>query len=134
MASFYLYLFGTTIMAWLLWTCVSLLINYNIACRMGYPMVISPVHPLNLVWILMRRAFLVNPTAPNLPSGLGKWTRCSHLAWMFHDKYALHEELGKIFVLVTPNGNEMIVADPEVAYYMMSRRKEFVKPIMMYSM
>ena len=82
----------------------------------------------------MRTALLDDPTAPNLPSWLGKWTRCGHVAWMFHDQYRLHKELGRIFVLVTPSVNQIIVADPEVAYSTMLRRKEFIKPIDMYSM
>lgn len=56
------------------------------------------------------------------------------MAWMFHDNFAIHEELGKIFVLVTPSVNQLIIADPEVAYSVMQRRKEFIKPIAMYSM
>lgn len=136
MASWFLYSFysfSTAIVMWLVWTFVSLLINYNIARRMGYSIVISPVNPLNIVWILMRGAFFDDPTSPNLPSWLGKWTRCGHIAWMFHDNYALHEELGKTFVLVTPKANQVIIADPEVAYSVMLRRKEFIKPIAMYS-
>lgn len=82
----------------------------------------------------MRKGFLDDPTGPNLPSWLGKWTRCAHMSWMFQDNSALHEELGKIFVLVTPSVNQVIVADPEATYSIMQRRKEFVKPIAMYSM
>lgn len=134
MASWYLYSLGTAILVWLIWTFVSLFTNYKLARRMGYPIVISPVYPFNLVWILMRMAFLDDPTSPGLPSALGKWTRCSHLAWMFHDTYAMHEELGKVFVLVTPKVNQIIIADPSVAYSVMLRRKEFIKPIDMYGM
>ena len=134
MASWYLYSFATAILVWLGWTFVSLLINYNIARRMGYPIVISPVYPLNILWILVRKAFLDDPTSSNLPSWLGKWTRCGHMAWMFEDNFSLHQELGKIFVLVTPSVNQVIIADPEAAYSVMQRRKEFIKPIAMYSM
>lgn len=56
------------------------------------------------------------------------------MSWMFHDNYAIHAELGRIFVLVTPSVNQVIIADPEVAYSVMLRRKEFIKPIAMYSM
>lgn len=134
MASWYLFSLGSALVVWLGWTFVSLFRNYNVARRIGYPIVISPVHPYNIVWMVSRRALLDDATAPNLPSGLGKWTRCGHLSWMFHDNYALHEELGKIFVLVTPSGNQIIVADPEVALSIMMRRKDFVKSTEMYSM
>lgn len=56
------------------------------------------------------------------------------MGWMFNDKYALHQELGPVFIIVTPDGNEVIVADPQVTHTILSRRKEFVKPAAMYGM
>ncbi|KAL8687428.1 MAG: hypothetical protein Q9224_005156, partial [Gallowayella concinna] len=54
------------------------------------------------------------------------------MGWAFEDKYQLHNELGPLFTLVTPAGNEVIVADPEVAHAVLARRKDFVKPAVMY--
>lgn len=55
------------------------------------------------------------------------------MGWTFQDKYALHEELGLAFVLVTPSGNELWLADPGAAHVVLSKRKEYPKPAAMYS-
>jgi hypothetical protein len=43
----------------------------------------------------------------------------------------MHHEFGKVFVHVTPGGNELFVADPAVADHILSRKKDFIKPISM---
>ena len=54
------------------------------------------------------------------------------MGWSFDDKHALHDELGDVFIVVTPGGNEVVVADPETAHVVFSRRKEYIKPAAMY--
>ena len=56
------------------------------------------------------------------------------MGWSFQDKHALHDELGPVFLIVTPGGNEITVADPETAHTVLTRRKEFIKPAVMYGM
>lgn len=41
----------------------------------------------------------------------------------------MHAEHGKIFIHVTPGGNEMFVADAAASDQILSRRKDFLKPI-----
>ncbi|KAL8895007.1 MAG: hypothetical protein Q9207_008336, partial [Kuettlingeria erythrocarpa] len=54
------------------------------------------------------------------------------MGWAFEDKYRIHDELGPIFTLVTPAGNEVTIADPEAAHAVLARRKDFIKPAAMY--
>lgn len=54
------------------------------------------------------------------------------MGWSFDDKHALHDELGSILTIVTPGGNEVTVADPEAAQTILTRRKDFIKPAVMY--
>ncbi|KAI4108460.1 MAG: hypothetical protein L6R37_001064 [Teloschistes peruensis] len=54
------------------------------------------------------------------------------MGWSFQDKHKLHDELGPLFTLVTPAGNEVTVADPEVAHTVLARRKDYIKPAIMY--
>ena len=56
------------------------------------------------------------------------------MGWTFQDKYAVHNEFGNAFTLVTPSRNEIILADPEAAHGVLSRRKEYIKPAEMYGM
>ncbi|KAL8711211.1 MAG: hypothetical protein Q9220_004356 [cf. Caloplaca sp. 1 TL-2023] len=54
------------------------------------------------------------------------------MGWAFQDKYHLHDERGSIFTLVTPAGNEVTIADPEAAHAVLARRKDYIKPAVMY--
>ncbi len=124
----------TIIFALLAWTIVSIISNYVAARKIGLPVIISPVSPLNPLWILTYRAFPYVLKLRRLPFGLGQWARCTFLGWNFNEKYALHDELGPVFVIVTPGGNEVTVADPQAADSVLAHRKEFIKPAAMYGM
>ena len=130
----YLYLPPAILIVVIAWTFISTLLNYKTARTIGFPIVISPVSPLNPFWILTWRAFPSVLSLKRLPFGLGTWARCTYMGWSFQDKYALHDELGPIFTIVTPGGNEITVADPEVVDKIFAKRKEFIKPAAMYGM
>lgn len=123
---------ASIIFALFAWTLLSLLSNYNAARKIALPVVISPVSPLNPLWNLMYRVFPSILSLKHLPFGLGTWARCTYMGWSFHDKHALHDELGPLFTVVTPGENEIIVADPQATHTILSRRKEFIKPAVMY--
>lgn len=123
---------STVVLGVLSWTSLSLWNNYRTARRIGLPIILSPVSPLNPFWIVSCRLFPKILLLKYLPFGLGTWARCTYIGWSFDDKHALHDELGEIFTIVTPGGNEIVVADPETAQVVFSRRKEFIKPAVMY--
>ncbi len=130
----FLYLLSAATIAWILWTSISLFLNYQVARKLALPIVISPLSALNPLWMLALKLLPVLPRfLQMLPFGLGKWARCTYIGWTFQDKCALHDELGLVFVLVTPSGNELWVADPNTAHIVLSKRKEYTKPTDMYS-
>ena len=130
----FIYLLGTAAIAWTLWTTISLLLNYQAARKFALPIIISPVNALNPLWMLTHKFVpLLSRIPRSLPFGLGRWAKCTYMGWTFQDKYALHNELGLVFTLVTPSGNEVWVADPNVAHLVLSKRKEYIKPNDMYS-
>ena len=114
------------------WTAVSIISNYIAVRKIGLPLVISPVYPLNPFWIITYKVFPVILLLRYLPFGLGTWARCTYIGWQFDEKHALHDELGPVFVIVTPGGNEVTVADAQVAHIVLARRKDFIKPAIMY--
>lgn len=128
------FVLASIIFAFLSWTIISISLNYTAARKMGLPVIISPVSPLNPLWILTYRTFPSILSLSRLPFGLGKWARCTFLGWTFNDKHALHDELGPVFVVVTPGGNEVTVADSHATHDILSHRKEFIKPAAMYGM
>ena len=127
-----IFVLASVILALLTWTLFSIISNYNSARTVGLPIIISPVSSLSPLWILTYRAFPIVLSLKHLPFGLGKWARCTCIGWSFHDKHALHDELGPVFIVVTPGGNEVSVADPQATHSILSRRKEFTKPAAMY--
>ena len=122
----------TILLALSTWTLFSLRKNLQSARQTGLPILLSPVTPLNPFWILTCRIFPQILSLKHLPFGLGTWTRCAYMGWAFDDKHALHAELGEVFTLVTPGGNEVVIADPETARAVFLRRKEFIKPAVIY--
>lgn len=123
---------ASILVAFLGWTTVSIISNYIAARKTGLPLVISPVYSLNPFWIITYRVFPVVLLLKYLPFGLGTWARCTCIGWQFDEKHALHDELGPVFLIVTPGGNEVVVADAQVAHTVLSQRKEFIKPPIMY--
>ncbi|KAL8727525.1 MAG: hypothetical protein Q9166_005996 [cf. Caloplaca sp. 2 TL-2023] len=128
----FLLFLGTSVLAYFLWTVYSIFQNYQIARRIGLPIVISPVSTLNPLWVLTWRSFPAILRLRHLPFGLGTWARCTSMGWAFQDKHKLHDEIGPLFTLVTPAANEVTVADPEVAHTVLVRRKDYIKPAVMY--
>lgn len=122
----------TIILALIIWTLASIISNYVLARRIGFPIIISPVSTLNPFWIISYKVFPPILQLKHLPFGLGTWARCTYIGWQFDDKYALHALLGPIFTIVTPGGNEVTVADPLTAHHILAQRKEFIKPAIMY--
>ena len=125
--------FASILVAFFGWMTVSFISNYNAARKIGLPIVLSPVHLLNPFWIITYKILPVILLLKYLPFGLGTWARCTYIGWQFDEKHALHDELGPVFLIVTPGGNEVSVADAQVAHTILSQRKEFIKPAMMYS-
>ena len=123
---------ATIALAFVSWSLISILLNYKAARKIGFPVIISPVASLNPIWILTWRTFPSVLSLRHLPLGLGKWARCTYMGWPFDDKDALHKELGPIFTIVTPAGLEVTVADPHVTNAVFAKRKEFIKPAVMY--
>ncbi|KAL9599042.1 MAG: hypothetical protein Q9219_004076 [cf. Caloplaca sp. 3 TL-2023] len=119
---------ATLILVPILWTILSVYTNYSLARRINLPIIISPVSPLNPFYILLYRFFPPILSLKRLPFGLGTWARCTSMGWTFEDKYRLHHDLGPLFTLVTPAGNEVWVAEGEAAHRVLAARKEFVKP------
>ena len=127
----WIFILYSVLAAYAIWTVTSLLVNYYSARRIGLPIVISPVSPLDPFWIFSHR-YLPLKLLRSLPWGLGTFARCSYMGWSFQDKCAIHQEMGGAFVLVNPGINEVIVADPEAVHSILGRRKEFIKPAALY--
>lgn len=105
---------------------ISFSINLRSAKKTGLPVVVSPVDHMNPFWVALQKP--LRPFLESLPFGLGSFVRYSHLSWYFEDKYQMHAEHGKVFMIVTPGMNELHSVDPAVNSQVFSRKKDFEKP------
>ena len=118
---------------WISWTCFCLLRNYRLVRSIDLPIVISPTATLNPLWIIAYKLIpWTIPALKLLPTSIGKWVDHTYMGWQFDDKHAVHDKLGPAFVLCTPSINEVIIADPLTADTILHKRKDFVKPAIMY--
>lgn len=49
--------------------------------------------------------------------------------WSFRDQGQVHKRLGSIIMHVSPGKNELLVADAAVCDFILTKRKEFIKPV-----
>ena len=54
------------------------------------------------------------------------------MGWAFQDKHALHDDSVPVFLIVTPTGNVLSVADPGAVSAVLTKRKDFTKLAAMY--
>ena len=119
----FLLLTFTSAVALLSWHLLCIYSNYTQACRIGLPIVITPINVLNPVWMLTQQWFV--PLLKCVPFGLCNFVNYTALGWPFADKYSLHDRLGDAFVIVGPAENCVVFASAETVEDIASWRKEF---------
>jgi hypothetical protein len=126
MFGFFTILFGLSA-AYILSCVYSLYRNYQIACASGVPVIVCPVDPDNIIWMIIKVP--LRPTLKKiLPTFLFERINISIFGWEFFDKFELHSRVGLTFCLATPGNVEFWIADPEVAQAVLAKRKDFVQP------
>lgn len=106
----------------------------KLAKATGLPYVLTPVLETEVI------GFLVSPILRyiyhdylDLGKGWPKWCRFIIKDWSWEDKRLAHDELGDIFLVVSPEGIICYYADPTMAWDVFNRRYEFTKPPDKYS-
>jgi len=79
------------------------------------------------------KGFLI-PILEKLPLGLGEWTSRAEVGWTYYTKFEVHAKYGDAFIIVSPGGNEIILAEPSAADDVTRRRNDFIKDPQMYGM
>lgn len=114
-------------LAYCLWTAYTLFQNYRKARQLHLPIIVSPVNPLSPFWALFHKQLV--PILKNLPFNIAGSVSYSYVGWPFDDKYAIHERLGDAFLVVNPANIELYIAEGEAIDTIVSRRKDFPKPV-----
>ncbi|KAI0200589.1 cytochrome P450 [Astrocystis sublimbata] len=106
---------------------INLLNNYSAARKIGVPIRIIPISPLNPFWVLVDRHVL--SVLRRLPFGDNSFTRYNWRGWEVEDRYRSHHEMGDIWVLVTPLKNWVYISDPDALMSVFRRGTDFPRPV-----
>ena len=111
-------------------TAIGLLRNYASARTMGVPIRFIPISPLNPFWVLLDRMVL-DFLRPILPQSFSdsSFARYNWRGWEVMDRYRSHQEMGDIWVLVTPLKNWIYVNEPEALSSIFRRGNDFPRPV-----
>ncbi|KIX01228.1 uncharacterized protein Z518_08953 [Rhinocladiella mackenziei CBS 650.93] len=104
----------------------NLLINYLEAQKFGIPIKVLLFNRQDDIWLFVWRHFY--PFFKLLPFNLGSWIDYSFHGWNVAIRFRNHEDLGDVFVLVTPNHNEIVTTDPVAGFELESKYKTWYKP------
>lgn len=110
-------------------TAWGLLRNYASARTIGVPIRFIPISPLNPFWALADRKVLSFLRRLPDPLGHNSFTRYNWRGWEVADRYRSHQEMGDIWVLVTPFKNWIYVNDPEALNTLFRRGNDFPRPV-----
>lgn len=119
------------VVAWVSYIAITLAKNIRRARLMSVPLVVVPVSPMNILWIVLEP--LVFRILDSLPFRLGNFSRYARRGWHFHEKAASHVELGDAWALVTPRETFLHICNPEAINEIFARRQDFVRPVQLYS-
>lgn len=116
---------------WTTYNVYCLIRNYQRASRLGIPIIAVPISPDSPLWIALQTAF--SSAFQYVPFDSFSFTRYSRLGWEFHDRYKTHKRLGDTWILVTPDRNWFHTSLAEAAHDILSRSREFGRPVWMMS-
>jgi cytochrome P450 len=109
------------------WSASSLAANKAKAQSAGFPILVRWTTPINPLW-LMTGSTIVK-TCRALGIGTENFHRYYKFGWEANQRHLVHQETGPVFMLVTPGGNWLCVADAEVIQEVLHRRNEFTRNI-----
>ncbi|KAF3019774.1 hypothetical protein E8E14_011522 [Neopestalotiopsis sp. 37M] len=106
----------------------SLIKNYNTARTIGIPIRVIPFSPFNPLWSLFDKK--VVGLLRRLPLvGENTITRYAWRGWDLEDRWRCHEEMGDIFIFVTPHYNMIQINDPDATNSIFKRSADFPRPV-----
>lgn len=119
------------LVVWCSYNSYCLLLNYRRASSLSVPIVVVPISPDNPFWIALQTS--LSSLFRHVPFGSFSFIRYCRLGWEFHDRYKTHQRLGDTWILVTPNRNWFHTSQADAAYDILSRSREFTRPVWMMS-
>lgn len=104
----------------------ALIKNYLAARKSGFPLVICPINPNHVLWMLtsvplrpILKRFLLDSLFHRL--------NMSIYGWEAIEKFSPFAKYGRNFILVTCGKNELNIAEPELAVEVLRKPKDFIQ-------
>lgn len=110
----------SALIAWSVW---SFSLNLRKAESVGLPILTRCIAPTNPFWMLFGSTIVLQCRA--LGIGTSNFWRFYTFGWEANERHRVHEEDGKVFMLVTPGGNWLCVSDAQVVDDIIRRTKDF---------
>ncbi|KKY22344.1 putative cytochrome p450 [Diplodia seriata] len=124
-------LIASVIPLYLAWSALSLYNNVRRAKATGLRVHISPISPNNPIWLIFEPLIVRSLEMLLGVNNTNELLRMSKRSWNFHDRFRMHERYGKVFAHATPADIEIYVADAAASDELLSRKRDFIKPMHM---
>ncbi|KAF5558266.1 cytochrome p450 3a7 [Fusarium napiforme] len=108
-----------------------LLYNYGKAKAIGLPVLITPIDPSNVPYLLCS-SFLEPLLRRILPFGLGNFVEYNSRDWNYEQIHALQERIGDTFIIVSPKQIRVFTGNAKASDDLCRRRRDFVKAVALY--
>ncbi|KAF1843633.1 cytochrome P450 [Cucurbitaria berberidis CBS 394.84] len=105
------------------WSALSLQANKAKAETTGLPLLVRWVAPTNPLWMMFGSSIVLKCRA--LGIGTKRFHRFYVFSWEANERHVVHQELGPVFMLVSPGGNWLCVSDASVFEDVIHRRTDF---------
>ncbi|ESU07504.1 hypothetical protein FGSG_02113 [Fusarium graminearum PH-1] len=110
---------------------VQLLWNYRKAKAIGLPVLITPIDPSNVPYLLCS-SWLEPLLRKILPFGLGNFVEYNSRDWNYSQIHGLQERIGDTFIIVSPKQIRVFTGNAKASDDLCRRRKDFVKAVALY--
>lgn len=130
MASLWLYI-GTLFLSYIGLSILQLAYNYQKAKRIGLPVLVTPVDPSNVPYMLSS-GWLEPLLRRCLPLGLGNFVEYNSRDWNYDKINDLQERIGDTFIIVSPKQIRVFTGNAKASDELCRRRRDFVKAVALY--
>ncbi|KAF5562993.1 cytochrome P450 monooxygenase 3A7 [Fusarium phyllophilum] len=126
-----LYAIGGLLLAYIGLSSLQLLYNYRKAKAIGLPVLITPIDPSNVPYLLCS-SFLEPLLRKILPFGLGNFVEYNSRDWNYEQIHDLQERIGDTFIIVSPKQIRVFTGNAKASDDLCRRRRDFVKAVALY--
>ncbi|OJJ42217.1 hypothetical protein ASPZODRAFT_137409 [Penicilliopsis zonata CBS 506.65] len=115
------------VLLYIIYKIASFIRFYIIGRRTGFPLILTPIFSQGILWMVLGPT--LQPVFQKyLPEWIYRRLDIVTNGWDFRRKNQMHLQLGKAFVVVSPDECSLWVGDPALAAVVLARRKDFVQP------